>query len=249
MKTIIGIITTVTLLVATTAHINGVSEGKSLAGTESIQIMCSPDLLDIARTWVQEYTTANPEAEISVTGIPDEGLKDLNLPPGTIGLFSKNYLSDLPGEDTWKIVVGRYVVVPVMNPENPYREEVLQMGISPEEFAKLFTGKDEHTWGMLLNNKHSDPVTPCFVGDQSTRSYLAEFLQIDQQNIQGKETESPGEAYVFTLTGNQPWFSIKLKDEVTLKRIGIGDLDGDGAYDFVLQHPDYNVDPYYRPGY
>jgi rhamnogalacturonan endolyase len=67
--------------------------------------------------------------------------------------------------------------------------------------------------------------------------------------IQGEETESPGEAYVFTLTGSQPWFSIKLKDEVTLKRIGIGDLDGDGAYDFVLQHPDYNVDPYYRPGY
>jgi rhamnogalacturonan endolyase len=65
----------------------------------------------------------------------------------------------------------------------------------------------------------------------------------------GYETETRGEAYVFAMTGNQPWFSIKLKDEVTLKRIGIGDLDGDGAYDYVLQHPDYNVDPYYRPGY
>ena len=64
-----------------------------------------------------------------------------------------------------------------------------------------------------------------------------------------KELETPGEAYVFTRTGSQPWISIKLKDEVTLKRIGIGDLDGDGAYDFVLQHPDFNVDPYYRPGY
>ena len=67
--------------------------------------------------------------------------------------------------------------------------------------------------------------------------------------IRGYETETSGEAYVFTLTGDQPWFSIKLKDEVTLKRVGIGDLDGDGAYDFVLQHPDYNVDPYYHPGY
>ncbi len=65
----------------------------------------------------------------------------------------------------------------------------------------------------------------------------------------GYEGETTGEAYVFTLTGNQPWFSINLKDEVTLKRIGIGDLDGDGAYDFVLQHPDFNVDPYFRPGY
>jgi len=67
--------------------------------------------------------------------------------------------------------------------------------------------------------------------------------------IDSKESDTPGEAYVFTRTGSQPWISIKLKDEVTLKRIGIGDLDGDGAYDFVLQHPDFNVDPYYRPGY
>ena len=65
----------------------------------------------------------------------------------------------------------------------------------------------------------------------------------------GYEIEAQGEAYVFALTGNQPWMSIKLKDQVTLKRIGIGDLDGDGAYDFVLQHPDFNVDPYFRPGY
>ncbi|MBN1464783.1 hypothetical protein JXA02_03405, partial [candidate division KSB1 bacterium] len=60
--------------------------------------------------------------------------------------------------------------------------------------------------------------------------------------IEDVERDSPGEAYLFTLSGDQPWFSIKLRDEVTLKRIGIGDLDGDGAYDFVLQHPDFNVD-------
>jgi rhamnogalacturonan endolyase len=63
------------------------------------------------------------------------------------------------------------------------------------------------------------------------------------------EQETLGQAYVFTLAGNRPWFSIKLKDEVTLKRVAIGDLDGDGAYDFVVQHPDFNVDPYHRPGY
>ena len=67
--------------------------------------------------------------------------------------------------------------------------------------------------------------------------------------INGKEFEQPGEGYVFTLTGNVPYYSIKLKDNVMLKRIGFGDLDGDGAYDFVMQSPDFNVDPYYRPGY
>ena len=67
--------------------------------------------------------------------------------------------------------------------------------------------------------------------------------------VNSRESETPGEAYVFTLDANQPWVSIKLKDEIVLKRIGIGDLDGDGAYDYVLQHPDFNVDPYHKPGY
>ena len=67
--------------------------------------------------------------------------------------------------------------------------------------------------------------------------------------INGKEKDEPGVGYVFTLTGNVPYYSIKLKDEVELKRIGFGDLDGDGAYDFVMQSPNFNVDPYYRPGY
>jgi rhamnogalacturonan endolyase len=67
--------------------------------------------------------------------------------------------------------------------------------------------------------------------------------------ISNVERETLGQAYIFTLTGNRPWFSIKLEDGMTLKRIGIADLDGDGAYDFVMQHPDFNVDPYHRPGY
>ncbi|MBN1999947.1 silent information regulator protein Sir2 [candidate division KSB1 bacterium] len=67
--------------------------------------------------------------------------------------------------------------------------------------------------------------------------------------IDDVEKDSPGEAYVFTLSGNLPWYSIKLKDKVELKRVGIGDIDGDGAYDFVLQYPNINVDPYFRPGY
>jgi len=61
---------------------------------------------------------------------------------------------------------------------------------------------------------------------------------------QKAERETLGQAYVFVLPGNRPWFSIKLEDEVSLKRVGIADLDGDGAYDFVMQHPAFNVDPY-----
>lgn len=46
--------------------------------------------------------------------------------------------------------------------------------------------------------------------------------------INGKESETPGEATVFMLTGNQPYISLKLNTQAKLKRLGIGDLDGDG---------------------
>jgi rhamnogalacturonan endolyase len=65
----------------------------------------------------------------------------------------------------------------------------------------------------------------------------------------GKEADEPGEATVFVTTGNQPWYSIKLRDNVTLKGLGIADMDGDGAYDYLLQSPGFNVDPFHEPGY
>lgn len=77
--------------------------------------------------------------------------------------------------------------------------------------------------------------------------------------INGKEEDTPGEGTVFILnsksdtkatrTVNQPYYSIKLRNGSTIKRVGIGDLDGDGAYDFVVQHPDYNVHPSDFAGY
>jgi rhamnogalacturonan endolyase len=67
--------------------------------------------------------------------------------------------------------------------------------------------------------------------------------------VNGKEENPQGQTTLFMLTDNQPYYSIKLRDNVDPKRIGIGDLDGNGSYDFVIQHPDFNVDPYYMPGY
>ncbi len=67
--------------------------------------------------------------------------------------------------------------------------------------------------------------------------------------IGGKESDSPGEASVFMINANQPWYSIKLNDEVMLNKVAVGDLDGDGAYDFIIRHPNFNTDPYHAPGY
>ena len=47
----------------------------------------------------------------------------------------------------------------------------------------------------------------------------------------------------------RPYISIPLNGDYDFQKVGIGDLDGDGAYEYVIKQPNFNTDPYQRPGY
>ena len=117
----------------------------------------------------------------------------------------------------------------------------------PPEIAFNVYRKEVGSTDFQKVNQNKIVGTTNFV-DSSVKPGMA-YLYIIKSIINGKEEGTVGEGTVFMLTGNKPYYSIKLRDNSKLKRVGIGDLDGDGAYDFVLQYPDFNVDPYHMPGY
>jgi len=45
------------------------------------------------------------------------------------------------------------------------------------------------------------------------------------------------------------YIRIPLKGDYDFQKVGIADLDGDGAYEFVIKQPNFNTDPYQHPGY
>jgi rhamnogalacturonan endolyase len=47
----------------------------------------------------------------------------------------------------------------------------------------------------------------------------------------------------------QPYLSIRLGGDYDFQQVGVGDLDGDGALEFVIKQPNFNTDPYQQPGY
>jgi rhamnogalacturonan endolyase len=94
-----------------------------------------------------------------------------------------------------------------------------------------------------------EPVTSSTNYTDKTAKPGKAYRYLIKTIINGKEETAPGETALFMLTANKPFYSIKLKDNLQPKRVGIGDLNGDGAYDFILQSPDFNVDPYHMPGY
>jgi len=55
---------------------------------------------------------------------------------------------------------------------------------------------------------------------------------------------------VVQLTGSaKPYISIPLKGDYDFQKVGIADLDGDGAYEYIIKQPNFNTDPYQQPGY
>jgi len=66
----------------------------------------------------------------------------------------------------------------------------------------------------------------------------------------GSKKKTAAAGVTISLTGRaKPYISIPLKGDYDFQKVGIGDLDGDGSYEFVIKQPNFNTDPYQRPGY
>jgi rhamnogalacturonan endolyase len=58
-----------------------------------------------------------------------------------------------------------------------------------------------------------------------------------------------GRVTIVLVSPPKPYISIPLNGDYDFQKVGIGDLDGDGSYEFVIKQPDFNTDPYQQPGY
>ena len=173
------------LLFTIAATLFGVPDEKVVSTKSSIQLASSPELLDMVTDWVSEYKSILPGSDFTLDPVPEQGLNDFLQKEGAIALVTKESLTKIEGESLWTLVIGRDVLVPVMNAKNPFREEILQKGISPEAFNKVYTSSGMQTWGSLIENGSTASVTP-YVISGSSNAYLADFINTDAQKIKGR---------------------------------------------------------------
>ena len=152
---------------------------RNLTTTDSIRVLSSPDLYNLSLKWASEYNKISPESKIKVISVKNGRIADNLLEKGEIGFVSNEFYSGFDNESIWKMVVGRDLIVPVFNSNNPYLSEIFQKGISPENFTRFFGNKDSMNWGTLLNGKQNSSANYYFIDDESilpplTHSVLAE---------------------------------------------------------------------------
>lgn len=169
---------------------NGLSGIKPVAGVstpaaDSLKIFSAPDLYNLSVKWAEEYNRQFPDARIRVVSVPDQKNFEANIREGNIGFISGDYSRYLKAEPAWNIVVGRDVIVPVINAGNPLLQEICRRGISRDGFASYLKSGDSGTWGDLLKEVSDVKASYYCLDDPSAIKNLASYLRIDESIVRG----------------------------------------------------------------
>ncbi len=137
-------------------------------------IQCTPDLYQLSSNWASVYNSRNPESKIRIENVAEN--KTGSGMGETISIIKAGNTDELTNEKNWKIVVGRNVIVPVINTENPFMSDILLRGVSSKRFSQFFNNPDKEFWGTLLPGQQKAPVHIYMVNDESVKTAVAEFL-------------------------------------------------------------------------
>jgi len=160
---------------------------------DSIRVLSTPDLYSLSAKWAEEYNRLYPDMKIRIVNVSDSKMADKHMAEGNIGFVSNDYYKGFNSQSLWRVVVGRDVIVPVINSKNPFSDEIYKKGVSPQTFARFFENADSANWGTLLKNRNMKPANYYWIKDESIEAGLSEFLEISQIKISGIEVENGAE--------------------------------------------------------
>jgi hypothetical protein len=112
---------------------------------------------------------------------------------------------------------------------------------------------EEIAFNVYRSTGGGDPVKLNGEPSRGTTDFVDTSAPLDEQNawwvrvvLDGEEQVESGRAVLAANAPEQQYLSIKLRDDLEgngIHKIGIGDLNGDGEYDFVVKRPGGRVDP------
>lgn len=148
----------------------------------TININCAQELQNLAANLVTEYGKLYPQLKITITDNNNSSITTKN----SVNLVSDEFDAPTRNESTWKILVGREVIVPVTNSGNPFLEEILRQGISPEKFSMLFTGPEKNKyWNNLISGSQNIPVHFYLCDNESVKNGMSNFSQTEPLFVNG----------------------------------------------------------------
>jgi glycine cleavage system H lipoate-binding protein/ABC-type phosphate transport system substrate-binding protein len=144
----------------------------SKSGAKEVVLNCPPELYPLAIDWVEGFNKSNGSMKISLDQASNaksqnaEGLSIVSDQSETVGNTGSG----------WKMVIGRDIIVPIVNARNPLIAKLNQQGISAEKFSLLIRESDKSNWSLLVSAAQSAKVNLYIPNNEEIKSCLSEFV-------------------------------------------------------------------------
>lgn len=157
----------------------------SLSQKSTLSVLSSPELYNLAAKWATEYQHLYPGREINIINSGNTGTAGLIESGASFGIVSGEHTLAPQWANVWKMAVGRDIIVPVINSENPFLQEISLQGVTSEEFARIISDQDQRVWGNMIENGQNFPVHLYILNDATAMAAVKDFLNLNQFPAEG----------------------------------------------------------------
>ena len=154
----------------------------------SLNVFTSPDLYPLTAKWISEYSKTNPAEKIELVTTGELDISTILKSKPGLGFIRDESFSTMKNAPLWNMVVGRNVIVPIMNRNNPLKDELDKKGITTDGFVRLLTTNEKQNWTSLLENSQGtfkNQVHFYFVNDPAITSGIARFAELKELKLNG----------------------------------------------------------------
>lgn len=190
MKTKILLTVSMLMFFITNVSIRGAVQNST--EKEIITIWSTPDVQGLASTIAVEYGRNHPNLEFKTLPFSQPGFPEYMRETAGLAFVSQESAELITDPSLFKMVIGRDVIVPVMNAENPFISIIDRQGISLQKFRQAFTAGNPE-WGIFLGSEAKESLKIYVPDDEAAESAVAGFMGINTGAVTGAEAKSASE--------------------------------------------------------
>ncbi|HKL34084.1 MAG TPA: substrate-binding domain-containing protein, partial [Tangfeifania sp.] len=163
------------------------SIGTANAQNETLKVISSPELMELTSHWATAYENDHPGQNIEVTKLTGEPQINKNA----LWFLTSSEKTGISKKPAWEMVIGHDVVVPVINAQNPFMEELSKQGLSAEDFAKLVAeGAD---WSSVIEGAPQEAFSFFVTSDKVVQAKMKEYTGASSASLPAVETVTASE--------------------------------------------------------
>jgi glycine cleavage system H lipoate-binding protein/ABC-type phosphate transport system substrate-binding protein len=142
-----------------------------------VSVLTTSNLNTLSKTLIEEYSSGNTETIFQVKSAAGSDFDELMKKDFELGFTSGK--ANLEVDQSFlKLLIGREIVVPVINAQNPFLDEIETQGISAALLSEILTGTEPGNWGTLLRNNENSLASVYVANDASAFDAVASFTEL-----------------------------------------------------------------------